>query len=245
MSQKTATLPIAPSLKSILLVEDDKMVSMLMKTSLEKENFEIHQCFRGDKAKQEVDRLQPDLVILDIGLPGLDGFHVCHQIREVYFGPLIVLTARQQEKEQVTALNLGADDYLIKPISPALLKARINALFRRQPLQEKESEDSLYCVGDIEVRPQAHKCQIKGLEVKLSSFEFQLLALLLRNTGRVMTRDAIYNKLLGREYNGTERTVDVRMSRLREKLESNGMDEVLIETVWGKGYILNEKVCVN
>lgn len=228
------------NVKSVLLIEDDRMISMLIKSSLEKEGFNVHQCFRGDTAQQEVGKIQPDLVILDIGLPGLDGFHVCHQIREVYFGPLVILTARDQEKEQVTALNLGADDYLIKPVSPTLLKARIQALFRRQPVQSSQDVPNVFKVGDVELNPQANNCRVQGNSIKLSTFEFQLLALLLRNSGRVMTRDTIYNLLLGREYNGTERTVDVRISRLRDKLLSEGMANTIIETVWGKGYILNE-----
>lgn len=227
--------------RSVLLIEDDRMVSMLIKSTLEKEGLNVHQCYRGDTAQQEVGKVQPDLVVLDLGLPGLDGFQVCHLVREVYSGPLLILTAYEREEEQVTALNLGADDYLIKPVSPAILKARIHALFRRQPVQNSLDAPSVFHVGDVELNPQANSCTVQGAGVKLSSFEFQLLALLLRNAGRVMTRDTIYNVLLGREYNGSERTVDVRISRLRDKLLSRGMSDTLIETVWGKGYILKEK----
>ena len=227
--------------KTVLLVEDDRMISMLTKATLEKEGLIVHQCFRGDTVIQGLGKHQPDMVLLDIGLPGLDGFHVCHKIREVYFGPIIVITGREKEQEQIMAFNLGADDYIIKPISPNLLKARIQALFRRQPLQNNAQTPNVFQVGDIELNPQANKCNVQGISIKLSSFEFQLLALLLRNVGRVMTRDSIYNLLLGREYNGTERTVDVRISRLRDKLLSVGMQQTIIETVWGKGYVLNEK----
>lgn len=227
--------------KTVLLIEDDHMISMLTKVTLDREGFNVKQCFRGDLALQDLNKYQPDMVVLDIGLPGLDGFHICHKMREIFSGPLVILTAQGKEQEQIMALGLGADDYLIKPISPNLLKARIHALFRRQPLQNNLQVPNVFQVGDVELHPQANKCHVRGKGIRLSRFEFQLLALLLRNVGRVMTRDSIYNILLGREYNGTERTVDVRISRLREKLLTEGMQQTMIETVWGKGYILNEK----
>ncbi len=128
----------------------------------------------------------------------------------------------------------------MKPVAPNVLKVRIQALFRRQPMQDNVQAPNVFQVGDVALYPQANKCHVQGKGIRLSSFEFQLLALLLRNVGRVMTRDSIYNLLLGREYNGSERTVDVRISHLRENLISEGMQQTIIETVWGKGYILNE-----
>jgi DNA-binding response OmpR family regulator len=232
----------AKKVSTILLIEDDRMVSTLIKSYLEKSGFVVHQAFRGDFALEAVAKHQPDLVILDIGLPGIDGFQVCHQVREVYDGPITILSGLERDREQITAFQLGADDYIVKPVAPGVLKVRIEALLRRQPLQDNLRSPSIFCVGDITLFPQANKCEVKEKRVNLSSFEFQLLALLLRNAGRVMTRDAIYKLLLGREYNGAERTVDVRISKLRDKLMAEGMVKTKIETVWGKGYILNEVV---
>ncbi|NQZ21518.1 MAG: response regulator transcription factor [Colwellia sp.] len=232
--------PKAKKISTILLIEDDRMVSTLIKSYLEKSGFVVHQALRKDFELETVSKHQPDLVILDIGLPGIDGLQVCQQVREVYDGPITILSGCDQDKEQITAFQLGADDYIVKPVAPGVLKVRIEALLRRQPLQDNLRSPSIFRVGDITLFPQANKCEVKEKRVSLSSFEFQLLALLLRNAGRVMTRDAIYNLLLGREYNGTERTVDVRISKLRDKLMTEGMVKTKIETVWGKGYILNE-----
>ncbi len=225
---------------SVLIIEDDRMVSTLLKASLEKSGFIAHQVFRGDHAQDAMGRFQPDVVVLDLNLPGLDGFHVCHQIRSYFKGPIVVLTASDIETEQITAFNLGADDYLVKPISPAILQVRIESLLRRQPIQSNNVIAKMFRVGDVALYPEANKCQVNGKGIRLSSFEFKLLALLLRNVGRVMTRDSIYNLLLGREYNGIERTVDVRISKLRDKLTTEGMKKTKIETVWGRGYVLNE-----
>ena len=147
MLGSSSTTDGVAKIRSVLLVEDDRMISMLIKSTLEKEGFNVFQCYRGDVAQQEVGKVQPDLVLLDLGLPGLDGFQVCHLIREIYSGPLLILTAHEQEEEQVTALNLGADDYLIKPVSPAILKARIHALFRRQPVQNSLEAPSVFSRG--------------------------------------------------------------------------------------------------
>jgi DNA-binding response OmpR family regulator len=215
------------------------MVSNLIKSFLEKSNFIVQQVFRGDLAREATTKFQPDIVILDIGLPKLDGFHVCHELREVYDEPIVVLTARETDEEQINAFKLGADDFIVKPVSPGVLKVRLEAMLRRKP-SKIERPLHAFRVGNIALFPQANKCEVDDKLVRLSSFEFQLLALLLRNVGRVMTRDAIYSVLLGREYNGVERTVDVRISKLRDKLINEGMKCARIETVWGKGYILNE-----
>jgi len=227
------------SVKKILLIEDDLMVSNLLKSFLEKSNFIVEQVFRGDLAKEAVIEHQPDLVILDITLPELNGFDVCHSLREIYHEPIIVLTAREAEEDQISAFNLGADDFISKPVSPRILKARLEAMLRRKPSNTTRPLQ-VFKLGNIALYPQANKCEINGNSIRLSSFEFQLLALLTRNAGRVMTRDAIYDVLLNRQYNGVERTVDVRISKLRDKLLNEGMTHVRIETVWGKGYILNE-----
>ncbi|ARD43855.1 response regulator transcription factor [Colwellia sp. PAMC 21821] len=227
------------STRKVLLIEDDRMVSNLIKSFLEKSNFIVKQVFRGDLAKQAILEHKPDLVILDIGLPDLDGFQVCHELREIYDEPIIVLTARKTDADEINAFHFGADDFISKPVSPRVLKVRVEAMLRRKPMKE---ERPLHVIksGNITLYPQAHKCEIDGNTIRLSSFEFLLLAFLIQNAGQVMTREVIYTTLLNRKYNGAERTVDVRISKLREKLVKEGMTQVSIDTVWGKGYTLSE-----
>lgn len=227
------------SAKTILLIEDDRMVSNLIKSFLEKSNFVVKQIFRGDLAKQAIIEHKPDLVLLDIGLPNLDGFNVCHELREIYDEPIIVLTARDSDEDQISAFKFGADDFISKPVSPRVLKVRLDAMLRRKPAKGVRPLQVL-TLGNIALYPLANKCEINGNTVRLSYFEFQLLVLLCQNVGRVLTRDTIYSDLLNRQYNGVERTVDVRISKLRDKLVQEGVVYVRIETVWGKGYILNE-----
>lgn len=227
---------------TVLIIEDDRMVSTLLRSYFEKSGFIVHQIYHGEIAEVSVHKYQPDLVILDVGLPDLDGFQVCTLLRESYLGPIMMLTAHQEEEEQINGFYSGADDYVIKPVSPSLLKVRAEALIRRY----KEKNHLLYNrkkeVGNLRLDPNAHKCYVGGEDLKLSTFEFKLLNLLVDNAGKVMSRDRIYNVLLRREYNGTERTVDVRMAKLREKLEQIGLKNAQIETVWGEGYVLNEVV---
>jgi len=232
-------LVVENSMKKILLIEDDRMVSNLIKSFLEKSNFSVQQVFSGDLAKQAIIEYKPDLVILDIGLPKLDGFQVCHELRKIYDEPIIVLSARETDEAQISAFKLGADDFIRKPVSPGVLKVRLDAMLRRKPAKERRPLAVLR-LGNMALYLQANKCEINGNTLQLSLFEFQLLVLLSQNVGRVMTRDAIYSNLLNRQYNGVERTVDVRISTLRDKLVNQGMAYVQIETVWGKGYILNE-----
>lgn len=237
-------LVVESKMKTILLIEDDRMVSNLIKSFLEKSYFIVQQVFCGDLAKAAIIEHKPDLVILDIGLPNLDGFHVCQELRAIYDEPIIVLTARDTDEDQISAFKLGADDFISKPVSPRILKVRLDAMLRRKPAQCARPLHVL-SLGNMTLYPQVNKCEINGDRVRLSYFEFQLLVLLSQNAGSVMTRDAIYKYLLNRQYNGVERTVDVRISKLREKLVSEDLANVRIETVWGKGYILNESPAIS
>lgn len=232
--------PLVEEGNTVLIIEDDRMVSTLLRSYFEKAGFIVHQIYQGELAEVSVHKYQPDLVILDIGLPDIDGFQVCSSLRESFLGPIMMLTSHQEEQEQINGFYCGADDYVIKPVSPSLLKVRSEALIRRF----KEKSQLMYNrkkeVGNLRLDPNAHKCFVGEGVLKLSSFEFKLLNLLIDNAGKVMTRDRIYSALLRREYNGTERTVDVRMAKLREKLDAAGMQKAQIETVWGEGYVLNE-----
>ncbi|WP_371188232.1 response regulator transcription factor [Thalassotalea maritima] len=224
---------------SIMIVEDDKVLSSLLKSFLEKSSHVVHQVFRGDQAVRSQIKIQPDLIILDIALPGKDGYKVCHEMRSTYSGPILFLTSSASEAEQLAAFNVGADDYLVKPCSPQLILAHIEALLRRTKNKSPAGSRQKLTVGEITLIPSEQRCEVNGQQISLSVFEFELLSLLMFNAGKVLTRDDIYKLLLGREYDGSERSVDVRLSRLRDKLVSQGVEKTQIKTIWGKGYLLS------
>lgn len=224
---------------TIMVVEDDKVLSSLMKSFLEKSNYIVHQVFRGDQAARAQIKVQPDLIVLDVGLPGKDGYNVCHELRATYQGPIIFLTSHSSEAEHLTGFNVGADAYMVKPVSPQLVLAQIDALLRRTRQQQATHKSKKITVGEITLTLSEQKCEVNGSEISLSVFEFELLSLLMFNAGKVLTRDDIYKLLLGREYDGSERSVDVRLSRLREKLVNQGVTKTEIKTIWGKGYLLS------
>ncbi|WNC67894.1 response regulator transcription factor [Thalassotalea nanhaiensis] len=224
---------------TIMIVEDDKVLSSLLKSYLENSAHVVHQVFRGDHAARSQIKIQPDLVILDVGLPGKDGYKVCHELRATYSGPILFLTSNNSEAEHLAAFNVGGDAYLVKPASPQLISANIDALLRRTKDRKQGSSRQKLTVGEISVTPSEQKCEVNGDEISLSVFEFELLSLLMFNAGKVLTRDDIYKLLLGREYDGSERSVDVRLSRLRDKLINQGVAQTEIKTIWGKGYLLS------
>ncbi|NMP30293.1 response regulator transcription factor [Thalassotalea sp. M1531] len=223
-----------------LIIEDDRMVSTLLKSFLEKSGFIVYQVHQGESAEEAVKSHQPDVVILDIGLPDVDGYEVCQRLRRSFNGPIMMLTAKDEEQDEIQAFYSGADDYLIKPVSPAILKVRAESLIRRSKERIECRYNKAKQVGNLKLDTGAHKCFVDQQSLKLSSFEFKLLRLLVENVGNVLSRDRIYKVLLKRDYNGTERTVDVRMAKLREKLGYCGLKQAQIETVWGQGYVLNE-----
>ncbi|MDN3653627.1 response regulator transcription factor [Thalassotalea ponticola] len=228
----------ASEFSTIMIVEDDKVLSSLLKSYLEKSAHVVHQVFRGDQAVRNQLKIQPDLIILDINLPGKDGFNVCHELRSTYSGPVLFLTSSASEAEQLAAFNVGADAYITKPASPQLIVAHIEALLRRSKGKNALANRQKVIVGDISLSPGEQQCEVNGKPVSLSVFEFELLSLLMFNADKVLTRDDIYKLLLGREYDGSERSVDVRLSRLRDKLERHGVTQTQIKTIWGKGYLL-------
>lgn len=233
------TLGAVSEFSTIMLVEDDKVLSSLLKAYLENSSYVVHQVFRGDQAARSQIKTQPDLIILDVGLPGKDGYKVCHELRATYSGPILFLTSNNSEAEHLAAFNVGGDAYLAKPASPQLISANIEALLRRTKENKQGSSRQKLTVGEIAIVPSEQKCEVNGVEISLSVFEFELLSLLMFNAGKVLTRDDIYKLLLGREYDGSERSVDVRLSRLRDKLISQGVEKTQIKTIWGKGYLLS------
>ncbi|MDX3774164.1 response regulator [Chromatiaceae bacterium AAb-1] len=220
----------------ILLVEDDSRLAGLVQNFLVQHGFTVEWQNRGDAVAEHCKTFQPDLIVLDVMLPGLDGFGVCRQIRPWYKGPVLILTARESDIDQVLGLELGADDYVVKPVEPRVLVARINALLRRA-LPATKSEVQELQFGKLQLRQRSREAWLDNDRVDLTSYEFDLLWMLAKNAGQTVKREAIHQQIIGREYDGLDRTVDVRISHLRRKLGDNADTPFRIKTVWGKGYL--------
>ncbi len=223
-------------MSKILLIEDDQRLSDLVQSYLIQHGFEVRQVFNGLEAEAKCREFNPDLVILDLMLPGMDGFAICRAIRPWYKQPILMLTAKESDIDQVLGLELGADDYVIKPIEPRVLLARVNALLRRtQTVASQDSQELTF--GRLHLNNSAREANYDGEFVELTSYEFDLLWMLAKHAGQTVRREAIHKQIIGREYDGLDRTVDVRVSHLRRKLGDNADTPFRIKTVWGKGYL--------
>ena len=227
-------------LMRIMLVEDDLRLAALVKEYLEKQDFVIEVEHNGDLAVSRIIDETPDLVILDLMLPGKDGFAVCREVRHEYNGPILILTAREDDMDQVVGLELGADDYVKKPVEPRVLLARIRALFRRsaqtnEAEQKKEATELVF--GGLEIYAASRNVRLDSQAVDLSTTEFDLLWLLASRAGEVLDRDLLCQTVKGVAYDGIDRSIDVAVSRLRKKLRDNPEHPCRIKTVWGSGYL--------
>jgi DNA-binding response OmpR family regulator len=213
----------------LLLVEDEDSIGALVCEYLGRSGFRVTWVRSGEEALGSLDRIQPRMVILDIGLPGADGFDVCRGIRSRSDVPILMLTARDEEVDRVAGLELGADDYVTKPFSPRELAARVKAVLRRGEPTHAATRLEL---GDVVLDQQAREVTVGGEPVELTGKEFDLLAYLLENAGIVVTRDQLLDRVWGMTYAGGTRTVDVHVAQLRRKL---GRPEA-IRTLRGSGY---------
>jgi len=228
-SPSTVTTSALSSGPQLLLVEDEESIALLVKAYLSQNGYRVAWVRSGDEALESLDRVRPRLVILDIGLPGQDGFDVCRAIRARSPLPIVMLTARDEEADRVAGLELGADDYVTKPFSPRELAARVKAVLRRGEPAELPRRLEL---GDIALDVQAREVTVAGEAVELTAKEFDLLAYLLDNAGIVLSRDQLLERVWGISYPGGTRTVDVHIAQLRRKL---GRPET-IRTFRGSGY---------
>lgn len=219
----------------ILVVDDESPIQELIKFNLEQAGFEVDLAGDGIVALEKFEEIKPDLVVLDLMLPGKDGYDVCKAIRKNSNTPIIMLTAKETELERVLGLELGADDYITKPFSPLELVARIKAVLRRTGVQEEEEIDEFF-VGNIYMRVETREVKVKDVPVELTRKEFDLLHTFLQNVNKVLTREFLLQKVWGYEYEGETRTVDVHIRHLRRKLGPEG--EERIETIHGVGYKL-------
>lgn len=220
----------------ILLVEDDRRLAQLVKDFLEGNDYIVYVEENGNRVLRQTRNLNPSLIILDVMLPGKDGLTLCQELRPGFKGPILMLTARNDDIDQVLGLEFGADDYVIKPVEPRVLLARIRALLRRYYHSDPGEQETL-TFDQLEIQPTARKVQLAGEEIHLSSHEFDLLLALASQTGQILSREFLFNQIYNRQYDGLDRSIDVRVSQLRKKLYDNPENPSRIKTIWGRGYI--------
>ncbi len=225
----------------ILVVEDDIRLGNLVVELLGLQGMEAELEARGEVALERIVAEKPSLVVLDIGLDGLDGVSVCRACRSRGFeGPILMVTARGEEHDEVLGLEVGADDYLTKPVSPPRLLARVRALLRRTSGGAGAPAEP-FRMGDLVIDPRRRAVELEGSTVPLSTAEFDLLHLLVRRAGEVVTRDEILRELRGLEHDGLDRSIDLRISRLRRGLADDPKNPRWIKTIHGAGYLFAEQ----
>ena len=221
----------------ILVVEDDTEICRLLRLFLETEGFVISFCHDGIEAVTQVRNSKPDLVILDVMLPGQDGIQVCKQIREFHPGPVLMLTASEDDISELTAFKVGADDYVRKPIKPDVLLMRIQALLRRSQGPKIEPTGSIHCDA-LTINPSRREVFLNDELVDLHSSEIDLVLLLAQSQGQAVSRDECFQALRGFDYDGSDRSLDMRISSLRKKVKDQKSPHRYIKTVRGVGYML-------
>lgn len=220
---------------TVILVEDDARLRKLVADYLSKNQFTVIALPDGSILKETVTRHSPSVIVLDIMLPGEDGLTLCRKIREQYKGPLLFMSAKNEALDEILGLEIGADDYVTKPVEPRLLLARIQALLRRVAIPASPTSASL-SFGGLQIDKEARRVVLDGTSVALTSHEFDLLCMLAEHAGSIVHREQIYRQIIGREYDGLDRSADVRISRLRKKLNDDAQNPYRIKTIWGKGF---------
>ncbi|NLS75706.1 MAG: response regulator transcription factor [Chloroflexi bacterium] len=224
--------------KSILIVEDEEQIVRVVRAYLEQAGYEVLVARNGPEGLMRVRQQRPDLVVLDLMLPGMDGLDVCRAIRRESSTPIIMLTARAEETDKLIGLEIGADDYMTKPFSPRELVARVRAVLRR--VGGDEPAETLIRAANVEIDLQAHTVLVQGQQVDLTPTEFDLLVAMARHPGRVLSRAQLLDATLGEVYEGYERTIDVHIKNLRRKIEPDPRAPRYIQTVYGVGYRFQE-----
>ena len=229
----------------VLIVEDDQRLAELTREYLESNGLRVAIEGNGALAAARIIAEQPDLVILDLMLPGEDGLSICRKVRDRYDGPILMLTARTDDMDQILGLDMGADDYVCKPVRPRLLLARVQALLRRsEPPQAVVPERRLQ-FGPLVVDNALREAWLHENGIELTSAEFDLLWLLVANAGRILSREEIFTALRGIGYDGQDRSIDVRISRIRPKIGDDPIHPRLIKTIRSKGYLFVPEACVD
>ena len=229
-----------PMSAKILVVDDEPPIVDMLAYNLKRANYQVVIARDGQEAVAQAKQEQPDLVILDLMLPGLDGLEVCRILRRERDVPIIMLTARDAEVDRVVGLELGADDYVVKPFSVRELVARVRNVLRRTTPRPPETKPDTIRTGALAIEPERHEAQLAGIRLDLTALEFDLLLTLAQHAGRVLSREQLLDQVWGYEYVGDLRVVDAVIKRLRTKLRQAAPDSELIVTVRGVGYKLSE-----
>jgi len=225
----------------LLIVEDDDQLAELLLEYLGMHGFELSRVSSGDAGAEAILETQPELVILDLMLPGMNGLDVCRRVRDAYFGAILMLTASQSEADHVAGLELGADDFVTKPIEPRVLLARIRTQLRRLGVgmeSTRNGKNGILNIGSLEIDTSSRKVSVAGQPVPLTTMEFDVLSMLANDAGNVVKREDLYTHVIGIEYDGNDRGLDVHVSRIRRKLQRSGFDPSQLKSVRGAGYLL-------
>ncbi|UQZ46979.1 two-component system response regulator PhoP [Bacillus sp. PK3-037] len=233
--------------KKILVVDDEESIVTLLQYNLERSGYEVITASDGEEALKRAETENPDLIVLDVMLPKLDGIEVCKQLRQQkLMFPILMLTAKDEEFDKVLGLELGADDYMTKPFSPREVNARVKAILRRSEMaapsndMKNEETEGQIVIGDLKILPDHYEAYFKEYQLELTPKEFELLLYLGRHKGRVLTRDLLLSAVWNYDFAGDTRIVDVHISHLRDKIETNTKKPIYIKTIRGLGYKLEE-----
>ena len=228
--------------KKVLVVDDEKLIVKGIRFSLEQDGMEVDCAYDGEEALNKAKSNSYDMILLDIMLPKMDGFEVCQAIREFSDMPIVMLTAKGDDMDKILGLEYGADDYITKPFNILEVKARIKAIMRRtSPVRQQAAQASVIEKGDLRLDCESRRLFINGTEINLTTREFELLEIMVKNENKVYSRENLLNLVWGKEYPGDVRTVDVHVRRLREKIETNPSEPKYVHTKWGVGYYYNQK----
>lgn len=224
----------------LLLIEDDQRLASLIREYLTTYEFDVVIVDRGDLALEAFKTIKPDIIILDLMLPGLDGVVVCRQISDISNVPILILTAREDEFDEVSCLEHGADDYVNKPVQPRILLARLRALLRRsqtKSIVETHHPTENIHFGELVILEKTHQVLWRQESIELGNAEYKLLLTLAKSAGEVLSRDELLKKIRGIEFDGLDRSVDNNISRLRRRFDDEQAEK--IKTIWGEGYLFN------
>ena len=219
------------------MVDDEKLIVKGIRFSLEQDGMEVDCAYDGEEALNKAKENAYDMMLLDIMLPKMNGFEVCQAVREFSDVPIIMLTAKGDDMDKILGLEYGADDYITKPFNILEVKARIKAIMRRTTRKESPAEErTIIEAGDLRLDCDSRQLYVQGAAVNVTAKEFDLLEILVKNPGKVYSREKLLNLVWGQDYPGDERTVDVHVRRLREKIEPNASEPKYVQTKWGVGY---------
>lgn len=228
--------------ESVLIVDDEKEIADLIEVYLKNDGYIVYKFYNGIDALKCIEGTELDLAILDVMLPDVDGFRICQKIREQYFYPIIMLTAKVEDTDKIMGLTIGADDYITKPFNPLEVVARVKTQLRRYNnatnVEEKDAPITEYDVKGLIINKHTHKCTLYGKEISLTPIEFSILWYLCENRGKVIPSEELFENVWGEKFLDNNNTVMAHIGRLREKLKEPAKNPKFIKTVWGVGYTI-------